>query len=152
MFVAGKIFKAMPERFKRSRTRYENNARICASMCVCMRERGREKEETNLSSQPEGALSKRMAEYLFTLTAVTPRSCQSFIAIRTIPNSNTNGFTPLSSRINRDFHRVWLNEGKLDKSSASRRETHDYLQFFRLEIDTNHLLLIIDIWHFEVLS
>lgn len=82
---------------------------------VCERERGSQPLVT-AGGRP---LSKRMVEYLFTPTAVTPRSCQSFIAIRTIPNSNTNGFTPLSSRINRDFHRVRLNEGKLDKSSAS---------------------------------
>lgn len=100
---------------------------VYACLYMCVKERERERQPTSHRSRRELVLSKRMAEYLFTpVLAVTPRSCQSFIAVRTIPNSNMSGFISLSSRINRDFHRARLNERKLDKSSASRCETHDY--------------------------
>jgi len=81
----------MPERFRRSRTRYENNESIYVG------ERGegeREREKENLRERERVGreLSKWMVEYL--LRSSSPHSFQPFTVAWTIPNSNTSGFYP----------------------------------------------------------
>lgn len=91
--LLGKFSRQMPERFRRLRTRYENNERI-----YVREERQGEKRRERKKIWRE--LSKRMVEYL--LRSSSPHPFQPFIVARTISNSNTSDFI-LSNWINSDF-------------------------------------------------
>ena len=112
--LLGKFSKQMPERFRRSRTRYENNERIYVGEKKERREgRERKKKEGRGGEKSERELFKRIVEYL--LRSSSPHSFRSFTIAGTIPNSNTSGFI-LSNWINSDLHWAWLNERKFNKS------------------------------------
>lgn len=96
---------------------------ICARVRVRARKRNREEEEADLSSAGANSpnewpniYSSRCVLLFLSLSlsvSLSVRSFRPFTAVLTIPNSNTSGFIPASSRGNRDYHRVRLNEGEV---------------------------------------